>query len=335
MSSKLKLLRVYDLLKETDINHPLTVNQIVSQLSKFNIDAERKSVMRDVAILREFGVEICVSQDNKKGYYIQNATFANWELKLIGDIMDHTRFISTPNVQRFFEKVRDLATVNQNKLFGTGKLVLSKHHYGTAVEQTINILQQAIQLNKQVSFQYLDLNEKLEPRPRKNKRYIVNPFQTLMRYDEYYLIANTDPYENLNYYKISKMANVIMLDQDSKVLESIFPVNAELELRKYVEKTIYGFQGASITIAVETYQNYIDRLIDSFGEQVRIEALDDDRIKAYIKTVDSDGLYYWLLQHMPYLKVISPMFVVDRMLELLNEGLNSYAKIRDKTEGEI
>ena len=41
-SSKLKLLRVLDILRETDDEHPITTNQIIQQLALYGIDAERK-----------------------------------------------------------------------------------------------------------------------------------------------------------------------------------------------------------------------------------------------------------------------------------------------------
>jgi len=48
MQKKLKLLYVLDILKKTDEQHPITTNQIVSKLENYGIEAERKSVLRDI-----------------------------------------------------------------------------------------------------------------------------------------------------------------------------------------------------------------------------------------------------------------------------------------------
>jgi hypothetical protein len=51
MQKKLKLLYVLDILKKTDEQHPITTNQIVSELENYGIEAERKSVLRDINLL--------------------------------------------------------------------------------------------------------------------------------------------------------------------------------------------------------------------------------------------------------------------------------------------
>ncbi|MBQ5504240.1 MAG: WYL domain-containing protein, partial [Oscillospiraceae bacterium] len=57
-NTKLKLLRVLDILNETDEDHPITANEIVARLKLYCIDAERKSVLRDIAALQNYGYDI-------------------------------------------------------------------------------------------------------------------------------------------------------------------------------------------------------------------------------------------------------------------------------------
>jgi len=49
---KLKLLRVLEIIKETDKNNPLTTAQISEKLGLFSLEAERKAINRDINILR-------------------------------------------------------------------------------------------------------------------------------------------------------------------------------------------------------------------------------------------------------------------------------------------
>lgn len=53
LQKKIKLLYVLDILKRTDEQHPITTNQIVSKLQAYGINAERKSVLRDINMLRD------------------------------------------------------------------------------------------------------------------------------------------------------------------------------------------------------------------------------------------------------------------------------------------
>lgn len=63
--AKLKTLYVKQILeKETDAEHGLSMRQIIERLEQFDIKAERKSVYRDIEVLREFGCDIRSYQRN-------------------------------------------------------------------------------------------------------------------------------------------------------------------------------------------------------------------------------------------------------------------------------
>ena len=54
-NSKLKLLYILDIMKNTDEFHPLNATQIAALLEQYGITAERKSISRDIACLEEKG----------------------------------------------------------------------------------------------------------------------------------------------------------------------------------------------------------------------------------------------------------------------------------------
>ncbi len=63
--AKLKTLYVKQILEEeTDAEHGLPMRQIIERLEQFDIKAERKSVYRDIEVLREFGCDIRSYQRN-------------------------------------------------------------------------------------------------------------------------------------------------------------------------------------------------------------------------------------------------------------------------------
>ena len=58
-NSKLKLLCIQRMLEEeTDADHGLSMAEIIQRLAEEGIAAERKSIYRDLEILREFGLDI-------------------------------------------------------------------------------------------------------------------------------------------------------------------------------------------------------------------------------------------------------------------------------------
>jgi len=73
MESKVKLLKVLDILSGTDAAHPVTATRICEILKSEGADAERKSVCRDINTLIKYGYKITLCQDNKLGYYMEGA----------------------------------------------------------------------------------------------------------------------------------------------------------------------------------------------------------------------------------------------------------------------
>lgn len=56
---KLKILYIMDyLLRYSDENHPVTVAQLIQELEKRGISAERKSVYDDLEALRTYGLDV-------------------------------------------------------------------------------------------------------------------------------------------------------------------------------------------------------------------------------------------------------------------------------------
>lgn len=70
MQPKLKLLKILDILRETNPTNPITAPAICKRLAEMGIQAERKSVCRDINTLIEYGYNISLCHDNKLGYYM-------------------------------------------------------------------------------------------------------------------------------------------------------------------------------------------------------------------------------------------------------------------------
>ena len=69
-NQKLKLLYLAKILQEqTDDTHMLTVPQITSELAKYDIEAQRKSIYDDLAALNDFGIEIIKYQEFRETFY--------------------------------------------------------------------------------------------------------------------------------------------------------------------------------------------------------------------------------------------------------------------------
>ncbi|WP_331552463.1 hypothetical protein [Acetobacterium sp.] len=113
---KLKLLRVLEIIKETDENNPLTTAQISEKLRLFDLEAERKAINRDINILIEAGYNIQLCTNNKLGYFLTARKFENWELKVIMDAIVSAKFLTTQDTEKLTEKLISLSSAEGGKL---------------------------------------------------------------------------------------------------------------------------------------------------------------------------------------------------------------------------
>ena len=77
INQKLKLLYIVKILeKKTDEDHPMSTKQLIDELAKYEIGAERKSIYDDIAQLIEFGYDIVANKSKKDGgYYMASRHF--------------------------------------------------------------------------------------------------------------------------------------------------------------------------------------------------------------------------------------------------------------------
>ena len=101
-NQKMKLLVLKDyLLRNSDENHPVTIAQMIEELTRFDIRAERKSIYDDLETLRLYGLDII---QNKGQYYVGQRHFEIPELKLLVDSVQSSKFITRKKTMALIKK---------------------------------------------------------------------------------------------------------------------------------------------------------------------------------------------------------------------------------------
>ena len=78
-NQKLKLLYLLRYLsRESDERHVLSVADMLQELARHDIAAERKSIYDDLEALRTFGVDIVQQRGRQTGYYIGERRRRPW-----------------------------------------------------------------------------------------------------------------------------------------------------------------------------------------------------------------------------------------------------------------
>ncbi|WP_303871908.1 YafY family protein [Acetobacterium wieringae] len=335
--TKLKLLKILDILKETDENHPLTSNQICEKLKLAGLEASRKAVCSDINILKEYynnesdeGYEIMLSEDNRKGYYMNSRSFEDWELKVLIDAVWQAKFLTELKSKSLSDRLRMLASAESKKVLQT--VISVKSHVKSSkvtVAEHIDMLMIAIRKGRKVKFQYEYTDTNLERHSRYDgKEYLINPYALKWKGDCYYLICNYDKYNNLAHYRLDRIANLCITDMPVKPAKEVVGDNPSLKIEEYISKSMYNYGGEKIRLVLNVKAYMVDVLIDNFGEDLVFKQIGtEDNYEVHVSVNEEDGLYFWLLQHGSNLKVVSPERVRDKLLVYVQDIKELYENV--------
>lgn len=106
------------LYQHTDEDHPVTAADIVRYWEKAGIQASRKSVYQDIALLTDFGVDIVCVKSTQNKYFLASRPFELPELKLLVDAVESSRFITSSHPESTMRGMRNAipATPRQKRL---------------------------------------------------------------------------------------------------------------------------------------------------------------------------------------------------------------------------
>ena len=320
-TTKIKLLRVLEILRETDEDHPYTANAVVAKLKLYGLDAERKSVLRDIAALQEFGYDILLHPDNKRGYYMASREFEDWELKLLMDAAVGASFLTTENSARLAQKISGLASSESRKTLLAVTPVSSLVKNGDpTTKNAIDVLLRAIRKKKKVGFRYTRTGPDLKKYLRfDGKEYPVSPYALIWRLDRYYLVGSYGDYQTLSYYRLDRIRDVRVLDESAVEPESFLGGNADQRIREFVDRNLNNYSGDATFALLEIDADRIDLVYDTFGGDFQLEKQTEDKLTVRVRVNDGWGLTSWLLQNGDCVKLLEPESARRELIEALEQ----------------
>ena len=112
-NQKLKLLWLKEFLeRNTDEMHGVTLAEITDYLSANGIKAERKSLYDDIELLREYcDMDIVLGKNGGRfEYKLLSRDFDLHELKLLGDAVQSSKFITEKKSSELISKLKTLCS---------------------------------------------------------------------------------------------------------------------------------------------------------------------------------------------------------------------------------
>lgn len=318
-SKKMLNMLILEILKEyTDAEHRLTQQQIIDKLKLFyNMDCDRRSVRNNIQSLKDMGYEIVTTQ----GCYLVEREFDDAELRMLIDSVLFSKNLSSTQAKRLIEKLKGLGNrYFHAKVSHVSNLPELFHTSNKQVMIALDVLNDAIEEKRKVSFIYNSYGTDFKLHPKRREPYIVNPYQLVANNGRYYLIGNYDKYDNLSHYRLDRITSITMLSESAKPKKEIQEFSQGWSLPAHMAEHIYMFSGESVTVKFITNEDMMDSLIDWFGNGFRVEKQADGQMLVTVKCNEA-AMKYWALQYGEYVEIKEP----TRLREAVREAVMSLA----------
>ncbi len=332
---KQKLLYIQKiLLEKTDENHGMTLSELIEELDRYGIKAERKSIYDDLHILSNFGLDICTEKTNTVKYYIGERDFQISELKLLIDAIQSSKFITEKKSLELIKKVEALAGENEGRLLQEQVIISNRvKTHNETIYYNVDRLNNAISKNNSVNFYYnqwvldFDSPEKIHlERRHGGELYRVSPWAMCWDDENYYLIAFDEKSEQIRHYRVDKMEKIELTGEERKGRELAKPIN----MADYAKSTFSMFAGEPETLTLSVHNDLIGVIADRFGKNifVRKDSTDDSRFIINVKVNISDQFFGWLFALGDKIKIIAPEDVAKSFRKHARKVANLYKEAR-------
>lgn len=308
MTDRANAICLLEILREySDEEHILAMRDLIQKMNAlYDLKPDRRTVYSAISLLIDLGYDISMYEDNGIGYYLRNRDFEQSEILLLTDAVYSFPFIPAKQSEGLISKLQKQLSVYKRKQYRHLTVVRQeKKTNNRQVFLNIELLDEAIQEKKQVSFFYLQYGTDKMLHLRREKPYTVNPYGMVFMNEHYYLVCNLSGKPNTSLYRIDRI-------KDISILESEW--NKPLENNSEVMNAVYAFSGKSEYIKMTCDMVILDDVIDQFGTGATIRSLDEKAFELTIKAPPR-GVKFWALQYLPYAEVLEPAWLREEIIE--------------------
>ena len=316
------------MLEKTDDEHGLTLPQILEELEKYDVTAERKSIYADFADLTDkLGIEIIKEQVGRETYYhVGKRNFEVAEIKLLIDAIQSSKFITEKKSNELIKKIKGLVSHHQaaqlqRQVFVHGRIKTMNE----SIYYNVDTLHAAIARNSKITFQYCGwfTNKKLIPL-NEGKFFTVSPWALTWDDEYYYLVAFDDYEEKIKHYRVDKMVHISILDERRSGKELF----KSFDMAVYSKMNFGMFHGEIKKLHISFPDYMVGVFIDRFGKDISIRPAGERRSEIAVNVAVSKQFFGWIASLGRWVKIEGPEDVVAEM-KLFAEKL---LKVYEETE---
>ena len=328
---------ILEILREnTDEKHTLDQKDILDALNKeFTPPLERKTIRRNIEYLTNIGVPIAYTVKPRNGgndiwtdFYLERE-FTEAELRLLIDGLLFSNHLPHRQCIQLIEKIEGLSSKYFQSHVKHIKTLPDTEINNKQLFHTIDILDEAISADRQVSFHYVYFGTDKKAHPKLDKDgtplvYTINPYQMAAKDGKYYLICNNDDYDAISNYRIDRIKDVQVLETRRKPFSKLKNSNGEgFNLADYMKNHIYMYASGDTRVKFKTVPAMVTDVLDIFGKDVRFEEETKDYVVVSASVTEA-AMIQFAKSYSPDVVILEPQRLVDQMKDWAKKVKKAY-----------
>ena len=322
-NQKIKLLFLMDLfMQKTDMEHTISMKDILSELEKNGISGARKSVYSDIETLKEYGMDIEYRKEHPEGYYLAERTFELAELKLLVDAVQSSKFITEKKSRSLIKKLEGLLSLHAAGQLRRQVYVADRvKTMNESIYYNVDKLHNAISVNHKITFEYTrwGMTDKIQLL-NKGKVYHISPWMLSWTDENYYLIGYDSEQNMIKHFRVDKMIRIELTDEKREGKEAFEKTDPAI-----YSKNMFGmFSGDSEMLSIQIPEYLLGVFVDRFGKDISVRKMENGRYNVHVQAIISEQFFGWLTGLGKDVIIVSPQKTVREYREYLGDILAKY-----------
>lgn len=300
-----------------------------SEMNKFleehEFGVEKKALYADLAILGDvFGLQLEYNS-HKRGYRLLNPPFEPYELRLMVDSIQSSKFITQTKAQEITRKIKALAGKETLETLNRQAHVAGRvRSMNDSVVKDADRIHAAIKGDWKIGFRYFHYSPatgKDKTYSKKGEQYIVSPYALLWNNGNYYLYAYDSEKRKFRYFRVDRMENIghpLPYRRDGR------EAYQEKNITHQKAKVFDMYSGDEYTVRIRFRNELADAVVDQFGKDVGMFPVDEEHFIIQVPVETSPPFFAWIATFGRRVKILSPEPVVEKMRDFLQRSMDMY-----------
>lgn len=320
------ILYILNVLKKySNEDHMLSATEIRRKVKEiYDVEIDPRTIRRNINLLKyKLDYDISTREENGKGYYINRdpeTDFEPGEIRAIIDNFSYANYIVPSIAKEIIKKCKNMQNIYENEKLKDYQIYsVNSKTENAEVIKNIEDISESIFQNKKIKFEYWKyaITNKLEKKIVSTPT--VSPYAIIYNKQEFYLIGIKEGETKFYNYRLDRMKNVQILNEDIKIEKK------KSEIQDFAESSTEMFGGEKEEIEAICHIWLLDTIFETFGRNVTIEKIpnDEEYFKLLVDT-NTMGFKMWAMRNIDLVEVKRPITLRNEMQEVVKNAMKKY-----------